>query len=68
MRPSFCVCRIVFCFRHAMRDRLRPVNRPSEMIDQIGGWSKRSVDEGYGEGYTISQLRGWILNLERAVY
>ena len=23
------------------------------MIDQIGGWSKRSVGEGYGEGYTI---------------
>ena len=21
------------------------------MIDQIGGWSKRSVGEGYGEGY-----------------
>jgi len=25
------------------------------MIDQIGGWSKRSVGEGYGEGYSIGQ-------------
>ena len=25
-------------FRHAMRDRLRAVSCPSEMIDQIGGW------------------------------
>jgi hypothetical protein len=35
-----------------MRDRLRAVNCPSEMIDQIGGWSKRSVGEGYGEGFS----------------
>ena len=59
---------VMHSFRHSMRDRLRAVNCPSEMIDQIGGWSKRSVGEGYGEGYTISQLRGWILNLERTVY
>ena len=59
---------VMHSFRHSMRDRLRAVNCPSEMIDQIGGWSKTSVGEGYGEGYTISQLRGWILNLERTVY
>ena len=39
-----------------MRDRLRVVNCPTEMIDQIGGWSKRSVDEGYGEGFSLSAL------------
>jgi len=39
-----------------MRDRLRAVNCPSEMIDQIGGWSKRSVGEGYGEGYSLLAL------------
>ena len=38
-------------FRHSMRDKLRAVNCPSEMIDQIGGWSKQSVGEGYGEGF-----------------
>ena len=58
---------VMHSFRHSMRDRLRAVNCPTEMIDQIGGWSKRSVGEGYGEGYTISQLRGWMLNLERAI-
>jgi hypothetical protein len=35
-----------------MRDRLRSVNCPSEMIDQIGGWSKTSVGEGYGDGFS----------------
>ncbi len=41
-------------FRLAMRDRLRAVNCPSEMIDQIGGWSSGKVGEGYGEGYILS--------------
>jgi integrase len=45
---------VVHSFRHSMRDRLRAVNCPSEMIDQIGGWSKRSVGEGYGEGFPLS--------------
>ena len=37
----------------------------SEMIDQIGGWSSGKVGEGYGEGYSTSQLRGWMLNLDK---
>ena len=42
-----------------MRDRLRAVSCPLEMIDQIGGWSNRSVGEGYGEGYTIKAKRNY---------
>ncbi len=58
---------VLHSFRHSMRDRLRAVNCPSEMIDQIGGWSKRSVGEGYGDGYSVAQLRGWMLNLDRTI-
>ena len=58
---------VMHSFRHSIRDRLRAVNCPSEMIDQIGGWSKRSVGESYGEGYTISQLRGWMLELDKTI-
>jgi integrase len=47
---------VMHSFRHSMRDRLRAVNCPSEMIDQIGGWSKQSVGEGYGEGFKIGQI------------
>ena len=36
-----------------MRDRLRAVSCPSEMIDQIGGWSSGKVGEGYGEGFEV---------------
>ena len=49
------------CLRHTFRDRLRTVECPSDMIDQIGGW--RSVDgvgTMYGEGYGLAQLRVWL--------
>ena len=46
-----------------MRDRLRAVNCPSEMIVQIGGWSKRSVGEGYGEGYGFEPLLSFMLKI-----
>ena len=50
-----------------MRDRLRAASCPSEMIDQIGGWSKKSEGEGYGEEYTISQSRGWMIELDKTI-
>ena len=34
-----------------MRDRLRAVECPKEIIDQIGGWSSSDVGESYGEGF-----------------
>ena len=42
---------VIHGFRHALRDRLRAVHCPSEMIDQIGGWSSGKIGEGYGEGF-----------------
>jgi integrase len=47
---------VIHSFRHSMRDRLRAVNCPSDMIDQIGGWSTNKVGEGYGDGYTLDLL------------
>ena len=44
---------VIHSFRHSMRDRLRAVNCPSDMIDQIGGWSSGKVGDGYGEGYSL---------------
>ena len=51
--PKECV---VHGMRHAFRDRLRAVNAPSDMIDQLGGWSLQSVGQGYGQGYDIIRL------------
>ena len=45
------------CLRHTFRDRLRAVECPLDLIDQIGGWkSVSSVGNGYGHGYNLSQL------------
>ena len=41
-----------------MRDRLRAVECPMDMIDQIGGWrSAGGVGASYGEGYGLDQVR-----------
>ena len=48
---------VIHSFRHSMRDRLRAVNCPSDMIDQIGGWSSGKIGEGYGEGFQIKQIQ-----------
>ena len=47
---------VIHSFRHSFRDRLRSVNCPSEIIDQIGGWSNLSVGTRYGSGYTLKNL------------
>ena len=48
--PEGCV---IHSFRHSMRDRLRAVQCPSDMIDQIGGWTTAGVGQSYGEGYDL---------------
>ena len=47
---------VIHSFRHSFRDRLRNAGVQSEMIDQLGGWSRQSVGQGYGRGYSISVL------------
>ena len=54
---------VIHGFRHSFRDRLRAVECPSEIIDQLGGWSLRSIGEGYGKGYDLSVLKKWMLKL-----
>lgn len=58
--PRGCV---VHSFRHSMRDRLRAVQCPSDIIDQIGGWSSKSVGESYGEGHTIKMMKDWLVRI-----
>jgi integrase len=55
---------VVHGFRHSFRDRLRAVECPSEIIDQLGGWSLKSVGQGYGKGYALELLAKWILKLK----
>ena len=54
---------VVYSFRHSMRDRLRAVECPKEMIDQIGGWSSSDVGESYGEGFPLDVLYKWLIEI-----
>jgi integrase len=54
---------VIHGFRHSMRDRLRAVECPSDLIDQIGGWSRGSIGEGYGKGYDLDIKWRWIEKL-----
>jgi integrase len=52
------------CLRHTMRDRLRAVECPMDMIDQIGGWrSVATIGVGYGEEYSIEAIRAVMAKL-----
>ena len=48
------------CVIHSFRDRLRAVWCPSDMIDQIGGWSAAGVGQSYGGSYDPKRLSEWI--------
>ncbi len=43
-----------------MRDRLRVVECPKEIIDQIGGWSSSDFGESYGDGFPLTNLSEWV--------
>ena len=43
--PEGCV---IHSFRHSMRDRLRAVECPADIIDAIGGWATAGVGQAYG--------------------
>ena len=51
--PDNCV---IHSFRHSMRDRLRAVECPADIIDAIGGWSTDGVGQSYGRGYDLNVL------------
>lgn len=47
-------------FRHSMRDRLRALECPADIVDQVGGWQTEGVGHGYGTGYPLDVLRKWM--------
>ncbi len=51
---------ICHSLRHTMRDRLRAVECPKEIIDRIGGWSSGGVGESYGSGFKLDVLSRWL--------
>ena len=55
---------IVHGLRHSLRDRLRAVECPSDIIDAIGGWTTTGIGHTYGKGYTVDILAKWMRKIE----
>ena len=55
--PDNCV---IHSFRHSMRDRLRAVECPSDIIDAIGGWTTTGVGQRYGTGQPLEVKAKWM--------
>jgi len=53
----------VHSYRHALRDRLRAVQCPVDIVDAIGGWTAGSIGEKYGQGYKLDVLHEWMVKL-----
>ena len=55
---------VIHGLRHSLRDRLRAVECPSDIIDAIGGWTTTGVGHGYGKGYSLDVLDKWMRKIE----
>ena len=60
MKPHVPIGCTIHSFRHSMRDRLRAVECPSDIVDQIGGWQSDGIGQSYGSGYPLAVLQRWI--------
>lgn len=56
---------VIHSFRHSLRDRLRAVECPSDIIDAIGGWTTAGIGHKYGSGYDLAVKYRWMKMLER---
>jgi integrase len=48
-------------FRHTMRDRLRNVEAPTDLVDRIGGWKSQGIGETYGQGHSLLMMQKYML-------
>ena len=58
-------CGTIHGFRHSLRDRLRSIECPSDIVDQIGGWTTSGIGHSYGQGYPLSVLHRWLLKITK---
>ena len=66
LKAQFLERHVVHGFRHSLRDRLRKIECPSDVMDQIGGWRTAGVGHGYGDGYSLAVTYRWIRKIEIA--
>ncbi len=50
---------VIHSFRHSLRDRLRAIECPADIIDAIGGWTTEGVGHQYGKGHSLELKFRW---------
>lgn len=51
---------VVHSFRHSLRDRLRDLECPFDIVNEIGGWATSGVGQQYGDGYSLKVKARWM--------
>lgn len=64
LRPRMPEGCVIHSFRHSLRDRLRAVECPSDIIDAIGGWTTAGIGHKYGNGYNLLIKHRWMKMME----
>ena len=58
---------VIHGLRHSFRDRLRAVETPLDMVEQLGGWSLKSIGQSYGNGYNIDLMHKYLLKISATI-
>ena len=59
---------VVHGLRHSLRDRLRAVECPSDIIHQIGGWTTTSIGHADSKGCGVKLLAKWMERIKTSFY
>ncbi len=63
LRPRLPKGCVIHSLRHSLRDRLRAVECDPSIIDEIGGWSRQTIGDGYGSGYPLEVKAKWMARI-----
>ena len=58
--PESCV---IHCFRHSLRDRIRAVECPIDIMDAIGGWTTAGIGQSFGNRYPLDVMDRWMQSI-----
>ena len=56
---------VIHGLRHSFKDRLREVEAPMDIIEQLGGWSNNSKGYDYGDGYSLELSHKYLNKIDR---
>lgn len=64
LRPRLPKGCVIHSFRHSIRDRLRAIECPADIIDAIGGWTTQGIGHRYGSGHSLEVKQRWLKLIE----